>query len=138
MYNVYILASKRNGTLYIGLTDNLFRRVIEHKEKISKGFTNKYDVNRLVYFEQYKYINEAIYREKCLKKWKRLWKIELIEQNNKDWIDLTNQIALATEIEEMKIFVRKVYGKNIDENLYLKEIQKASKLSNLVSNLDNG
>ncbi len=86
---VYILASKKNGTLYIGVTNNLERRIIEHKTKQIKGFTANYDVNLLVYFEETNDIKAAIEREKKLKKWRRNWKIDLIEKNNADWKDLS-------------------------------------------------
>ncbi len=88
-YYVYILASKIRGTLYIGITNDLQRRVYEHKIGIKKGFTQKYKVNELVYFETFQNIDEAIKREKNLKKWKRDWKIRLIEEENKKWIDLS-------------------------------------------------
>ena len=87
-YYTYILASKRNGTLYIGVTNNLARRVYEHKNKLIEGFTSKYNVNKLVYFEMYNDIRNAIGREKNMKKWKREWKIELIEKENPNWDDL--------------------------------------------------
>jgi len=89
-YYVYILASKRNGTLYIGVTNNLDRRVSEHKSGLIAGFTKKYNVHRLVYFESSSDINAAITREKQLKKWKRAWKIKLIEDSNPEWKDLHN------------------------------------------------
>ena len=88
-YYTYILASQKNGTLYIGVTNDLERRILEHKQKINEGFTSKYDVNKLVYFESFQYINDAILREKRLKKWNRQWKINLIEEENKDWKDLS-------------------------------------------------
>ena len=88
-YYIYILASQKNGTLYIGVTNDLERRILEHKQKINEGFTSKYDVNKLVYFESFQYINDAILREKRLKKWNRQWKINLIEEENKDWKDLS-------------------------------------------------
>jgi len=88
-YYIYILASQKNGTLYIGVTNDLERRVLEHKQKINEGFTSKYDVNRLVYFESFQYINDAILREKRLKKWNRHWKINLIEEENFEWNDLS-------------------------------------------------
>ncbi len=90
MQYVYILASCRNGTLYIGTTRNLVWRVSTHKQKINKGFTNKYNVTRLVYYEEYETVLEAVYREKSLKKWKREWKIELIEKDNPEWKDLSD------------------------------------------------
>ena len=88
-YFVYILASKKNGTLYIGLTNNLETRIKQHKSKLIDGFTKKYNVTNLVYFEIFKDINEAIKREKQLKKWKREWKIKLIEEKNINWSDLS-------------------------------------------------
>lgn len=89
IYYVYILASSRNGTLYIGVTNNLFSRAFQHKLKENKdSFTAKYNINKLVYYEEYKYIQEAIKREKQLKKWNRKWKIELIEKENPAWRDL--------------------------------------------------
>ncbi len=88
-YYVYILASKRNGTLYIGVTNNLERRVAEHKGTTIKGFTEQYGVAIPVYFEWFSDITEAIKREKQLKKWNRSWKIRLIEERNPHWIDLS-------------------------------------------------
>ena len=79
---VYILASKRNGTLYIGVTNNLRRRIQEHKSGLNEGFTKRYQVHRLVYYERYDYIGDAIVRERQLKKWNRAWKIALIEKRN--------------------------------------------------------
>lgn len=90
-YYVYVLASKRNGTLYIGVTNNLERRVYEHKHNIVKGFTAKYNVHQLVYYEQTSDIAAAIEREKQLKKWNRQWKLELIEAINPDWEDLSKR-----------------------------------------------
>ena len=91
-YYVYILASKRNGTLYIGITSNLQKRVFEHKTKQTKGFTEKYGVDRLVYFEQTTDVRSALVREKQLKKWNRLWKLRLIEENNSQWLDLSEDL----------------------------------------------
>lgn len=88
MYYVYILASKYKGTLYIGVTSNLLKRIYEHKHKLITGFTSSYDVDKLVYFEETEDIPIAINREKQLKKWKREWKINLIERNNPHWLDL--------------------------------------------------
>lgn len=87
-YYVYILASKRNGTLYVGVTNNLIRRVYEHKTNITGGFTTKYKVYQLVYYEQTVSISSALVREKQLKKWNRKWKISLIEKENPNWNDL--------------------------------------------------
>ena len=91
-YYVYILASKRNGTLYIGVTNNLIRRVYEHKQNIIKGFTEKYSVHNLVYFEKTADIESAILREKRMKKWKRQWKIKLLEEFNPEWRDLYEEL----------------------------------------------
>ena len=87
-YFVYILASKRNGTLYIGVTNNLIKRIYEHKQKQIEGFTKKYKINKLIYFEEYNSPEEAIAREKRLKKWNRSWKLKLIEEKNPQWNDL--------------------------------------------------
>ena len=89
---VYILASKRNGTLYIGMTSDLIKRIWEHKNKLVEGFTKKYHVHQLVYFEQHQDMLSAITREKQLKKWNRAWKIALIEKDNPDWRDLWEDI----------------------------------------------
>ena len=85
---IYILASKKNGTLYIGVTNDLIKRVYEHKAKFVKGFTSKYNVTSLVYYEIYDDINCAISRETRLKGWKRAWKVDLIEKENPHWNDL--------------------------------------------------
>ena len=87
-YFVYILASAFNGTLYIGVTNDLIRRVVEHKAGIVKGFTKQYSVHRLVYFEQTDSVEAAIAREKQLKNWHRAWKKNLIERDNPFWNDL--------------------------------------------------
>jgi len=91
-YYVYILASKRNGTLYTGVTNNLKKRDWEHKHNVVKGFTEEYDVHTLVYYEQHEDIEQAILREKQIKRWKRKWKLELIEKDNPNWEDLYKQI----------------------------------------------
>jgi len=92
-YYVYILASKRNGTLYVGVTNDLIRRVYEHKNDFVEGFTNKYGVHRLVYFEECEDFDSARQREKRIKEWKRKWKIELIEKENPEWRDLYEEIV---------------------------------------------
>jgi putative endonuclease len=92
-YWVYIPASRIGGTLYIGVTNNLVRRVYEHRMGLADGFTRKYKVHRLVYFEQYSDIENAIVREKRLKKWNRAWKIHLIEEKTPNWDDLYPAIA---------------------------------------------
>jgi len=87
-YFVYILTNKRNGTLYIGVTDDLIERVYEHKNNLIDGFTKKYNVHILVYYEITNNVDSAINREKQLKKWNRKWKLELIEKENPEWKDL--------------------------------------------------
>ena len=89
---VYILANKRNGTLYVGVTNNLARRLTEHKAKLVPGFTRKYSVDLLVYFETFDSILEARAREHSLKRWRRAWKIDLIEKLNLDWRDLSSEL----------------------------------------------
>lgn len=91
-YYVYILASKKNGTLYIGVTNNLLIRVYEHKNNLVPGFTSKYNVHRLVYYEHTNDVYAAITREKQLKKWRRKWKIQLIEDENPEWRDLYDEL----------------------------------------------
>lgn len=91
-YFVYILASK-NKVLYVGMTDILAQRVYEHKLGLVEGFTKKYNVNRLVYYEVHPSLVDAVNREKQLKNWHRKWKINLIESKNKDWKDLYSEIA---------------------------------------------
>lgn len=95
-YWVYILASQRNGTLYIGMTGNLLFRTELHKDKKVKGFTEKYNVTNLVYYEAYDNPTHAIIREKQLKKWNRKWKLRLIEENNPTWKDLYGEFVGST------------------------------------------
>ncbi len=89
---VYILASKKNGTLYIGVTSNLIQRIWQHKNNQEEGFTKKHNVHTLVYYEQHEMLESAITREKLMKKWKRDWKIRLIEKHNPHWEDLWPEI----------------------------------------------
>jgi putative endonuclease len=89
---VYILASKRNGTLYIGVTSDLAKRIWEHKNNLVEGFTNCYSVHHLVWYELHERRESAIEREKRLKEWKRIWKLELIENSNPNWLDLYDTI----------------------------------------------
>jgi putative endonuclease len=89
---VYILASKKHGTLYIGVTSNLVQRIWQHKQNHTKGFTEKYSVHTLVYYEQHETMESAIAREKQMKKWNRDWKIRLIEKDNAYWNDLWSSI----------------------------------------------
>ncbi len=90
---VYILAHKKNGTLYVGVTRNLVRRVYEHKTHLVAGFTRTYAVDRLVYYERHEVLLDAVTREKQIKKWRRVWKIRLIEEFNPDWRDLYEDIC---------------------------------------------
>lgn len=89
---VYILASHRNGTLYTGVTSSLKKRVWEHKNNVVEGFTKRYGVHTLVWYESHSNMNSAITREKALKEWKRRWKLELIERINPDWRDLYEEL----------------------------------------------
>ncbi len=89
---VYFLSSKKNGTLYIGVTNNLAKRVYEHKNNLVEGFTKKYLIHQLIYYEVFNDVSEAIKREKQLKKWNRAWKIRLIESKNPEWNDLYCEI----------------------------------------------
>ena len=89
-FYVYILASQRNGTLYIGQTDNLWQRITDHKAHQLPGFTAKYDVTKLVWFEDVETREQAWTREKQMKKWNRSWKLRLIEESNPDWNDIFN------------------------------------------------
>lgn len=88
LYYVYILANDKNGTIYVGVTNDLMRRVEEHKQKVVVGFTEKYGLNKLVYYEESDTIEAAIAREKQLKNWRRDWKLSLIERANPNWSDL--------------------------------------------------
>ena len=92
-YYCYILASKKYGTLYVGITNDLLRRVWEHKDGKADSFTKKYKVNKLVYFDCSLDVRAAIHREKCIKKWNRQWKINLIEEDNPNWEDLYQTIC---------------------------------------------
>ena len=91
--SIYILSNKKYGTLYIGVTSNLIQRVWQHKAKVTQGFTHKYGLDKLVYYELHTDISDAILREKQLKKWRRQWKLNLINQQNPYWVDLWEQIV---------------------------------------------
>ena len=90
---VYILASRRNGTLYVGVTSDLVKRVWEHQNNLAEGFTRRYGVHTLVWFEQHETMESAIAREKAIKEWKRRWKLDLIEQQNPEWRDLYTDVV---------------------------------------------
>ena len=92
---VYILASERNGTLYIGVTSNLPQRIWQHREGLVEGFTKRYSVKMLVWYEMHESMESAIMREKALKKWRRGWKLELIEQSNAQWRDLWDVVKMG-------------------------------------------
>jgi putative endonuclease len=92
-FYVYILASQRNGTLYVGVTNDIARRVWEHKSKLVPGFTRNYGVDRLVFAERYESINQAREAEQKLKRWRRVWKVELIEKANPQWKDLAEDFS---------------------------------------------
>ena len=91
-YYIYIITNKRDGTLYIGITNNLARRMLEHKNKIFRGFARDYNLSKLIYFEEYDTAMDGIRREKQLKRWNRQWKIDLIESINPYWHDLCDLV----------------------------------------------
>lgn len=91
-YYVYIITNKKDGTLYIGRTENIVKRIYEHKNGLMAGFSKKYNLKMLIHVESYENKDDAAHREKSMKAWKRQWKIELIENNNPNWQDLYNQI----------------------------------------------
>jgi len=92
---VYILAAKKNGTLYVGMTQNLPRRIFEHQNELIDGFTKKYNIKTLVWFQGHQLVTSAIQREKNTKKYPRQWKINLIEENNPEWLDISHQVLDA-------------------------------------------
>jgi putative endonuclease len=104
-YYVYILANKVNTVLYVGVTNNLFRRVVEHKLQLHDGFTKRYNVDKLVYFESFQYIKDAIIRETDIKRWKRQWKNELIAKENKEMRDLVYDYMSEKEIDDAKEYI---------------------------------
>jgi len=110
---VYILSNKHNTTLYIGVTNNLKRRIAEHKLHVNSGFTHKYKVEKLVYFETHNQIETAIRREKQLKKWHREWKDSLINDFNPEWADLSDMIG----IDEKYLLSVKEYYEDLDKNI---------------------
>ena len=94
---MYIMTSRRNGTLYVGITEDLVKRIVRHKKRWASAFTTKYDVNKLVYYEKHKNLEEALKREKRVKKWNRQWKMRLIESQNPDWKDLFGEVIKVTK-----------------------------------------
>ncbi len=101
LYFVYMLASRRNGTLYIGVTNDIMRRTWEHKNDLVEGFTKKYGVHILVWYELYEDIHEAIAREKRMKRWNRAWKIRLIEKDNSGWNDIYDRLMGEIVLPEL-------------------------------------
>ncbi len=93
MYFVYIMTNMAFGTLYIGVTNDLIRRVYEHKNGLCKGFTKKYKLDKLVYYEVFDDVREAIHREKCMKEWNRNWKLRQIMEMNPEWKDIYAELA---------------------------------------------
>jgi putative endonuclease len=107
-YFVYILTNKKNGSLYIGFTNDLEQRIYEHKNKIYKSFTAEYNIDKLIYFESLESADSAKLRESQLKKWNRKWKIQLIEKHNPDWKDLSEYFSKPlTEIEKLELLFGK-------------------------------
>ena len=98
--SVYILASQQNGTLYVGVTSDLLKRIWQHREGVVEGFSQSYEVKNLVWYEMHATMESAILREKALKKWKRAWKLQLIEERNPDWIDFWPEINGEVEFLE--------------------------------------
>jgi putative endonuclease len=107
-YFVYIMASRRNGTLYVGMTNNLLRRVWEHREGLIEGFTSEYRVKHLVYFETFEDVHAAIHRETRLKKWKRQWKIDLIQRENVEWDDLYEKMTAPQPLPEWLVEANRI------------------------------
>ena len=94
---IYFMCNAHNNVLYVGVTNDLARRVAEHKAKVNKGFTHKYNCDKLVYFEEYDLLTDAIAREKQIKNWKREWKNELVSKVNPEWLDLSHSVDAASE-----------------------------------------
>jgi putative endonuclease len=110
---VYFMANRYNTVLYIGVTKNLCRRVAEHKSKVNKGFTKKYNCDKLVYFEEYRLVSDAIAREKQLKNWKREWKDKLVLDVNTDWKDISEEIRVDEALlEEVKRNYEEIVGRS--------------------------
>jgi putative endonuclease len=114
-YYVYILANKVNTVLYVGVTNNLFRRVVEHKLQLHEGFTKRYNVDKLVYFESFQYVKDAINRETEIKRWKRGWKNRLIFKENKEMRDLIYDYLSDQEMEDMKQYIYEKEQNNENE-----------------------
>jgi len=124
---VYFMSNNYNNVLYVGVTNDLVRRVAEHKAKVNKGFTYKYNVDKLVYFESIHSINDAIEREKQIKNWKREWKNELVNKENPDWKDLFDSIGVTNEvINAVKEYNKEIAGQaRNDEAKTLSPVEQA-------------
>ena len=109
-YVTYIIANKRYGTIYIGVTNDLRRRMIEHRNGVVKGFSQKYDLKLLVHFDQFEFIEDAIFREKQIKRWHRAWKVNLIDKKNPMWVDLSEDLFDVVD-KEYKDWVLKKRNK---------------------------
>ena len=115
---VYFMSNTYNNVLYVGITNDIVRRVAEHKAKINKGFTWKYNCDKLVYFEEYDLIADAIVREKQLKNWKREWKNDLIETRNHKWEDLSDSIGVTEEVvNAIKEYYEEIAGQARNDGL---------------------
>ena len=99
-YWVYILTTRTNTVLYTGITSDIEKRIGEHKQGVVAGFTKRYNVHKLVHVEEYQDVNEAIHREKCIKRWKRDWKVELITKTNPDWNDLSEPVSTGSLLSQ--------------------------------------
>ena len=98
-YYLYMMSNRKHGTIYTGITNDLQRRVLEHKKGVNEGFTKRYNLGKLVYYEEHKYINNVRERERQIKAWKRQWKIRLIEEDNPEWEDLAGKWYFQDELE---------------------------------------
>jgi putative endonuclease len=108
---IYFLTNRYNNVLYIGVTNNLVRRIAEHKAKINKGFASKYNCDKLVYYEEFNLMTDAIAREKQLKNWKREWKNKLVNDFNSQWKDLSDEIGVDNEyVDAIKVHYREIAG----------------------------
>ncbi len=117
IYSVYAMTNKKNGTIYIGFTNDLTRRIVEHKCGLNKGFTKKYGLDKLVYYESTKYVLNAIDREKQIKGWIRKKKIELIESANPDWDDLSADFLDSESLKEIEEYLKKSsdFSRNVEQ-----------------------
>jgi putative endonuclease len=121
---VYFMSNSHNNVLYVGVTNNLLRRVAEHKAKVNKGFTYKYNCDKLVYFEEFEWVVDAIAREKQIKNWKREWKNELVNKDNPDWNDLSETIGVNEDfIKSIREHYQRIAGQARNDNTESKHNQ---------------